>query len=245
MSLSPYISRMPSRVAAAFSRVRWHDASTHAWGLIGGLFVFGIVWHYLPGKAPGEKKNDCLQLLTDLGSAENGSWRPSVGFVADAAAVVLEDGHGADLDLRGFAAQAAVRPDWRFVPASVRSKLAALPQGVARITVIWSGTEGGDAEALDLYHTNILGHANGTPWDFVIGNGHRGSDGRIEATRHWEGASGTATEEICICLTGSGHASRAQEIALGELITCIEARSGCVSLAMHQPLRPALLADAD
>ena len=112
----------------------------------------------------------------------------------------------------------------------------------------WSGTPGGDAAALDLYYSDTRGLSQGTPYDFVIGNGHRGRDGRIEVTRHWLDGKHPESRSIAICLLGESTTDRptvAQEAALGELIAGIEARSGTVNLAMLQRRDQGLLADAD
>ena len=127
----------------------------------------------------------------------------------------------------------------------MRQRIASLPGPVRRISLTWSGTRGGDAAALELYHDSVLGTGDASD-DFVIGNGTRSVDGRIQPTRHWLAGDEKAHEEVTICLAGAHPApTPAQEAALGELITALEARSGRVALGTHEAKVSGLLADLD
>ena len=239
---------MVRRAGQAVRSVRWRDPRVQVWGMLGGLLVVGIGVHYVRGRAMGEQKNSATAfgLLCQGTVGQSNSWRPEVAMGPEGL-----DGEGAESllaaepDLRALAEKAAGQSGWRHVSAPMRSKLAATPVPFAKVEVKWSGTSGGNAAALDLYHTKTLGHGDGVPCDFIVGNGNRGVDGFIEATRRWM-ADGTGPRDgIGICLVGNGpELTSAQEAALGELITCIEARSGHVALAMHRPELPGLLADA-
>jgi hypothetical protein len=238
-----------SRMTSLLSQVCWRDPLVQTWGLIGGLLIVGIVTHYAPGSAGGENKNlsPAAALFYTKKPLVADNWRPGIPFspVGSAAGTTALP---SEPDLRACADRAAHRPGWLYLAAPLRTKLGAVSGGIARITVTWSGTHGGDAGALDLYYSGTHGQSGGLTEDFIIGNGRRGTDGRIEATRHWTktlAEAGTAPEsaEISICLVGDGQKpTPSQEEALGELITCIEARTGTTTLAMRQPQSGGLLA---
>lgn len=242
--IGPAVSRAWQAVCA----VRWRDPLVQVWGMVGGLLVVGIVTHYVRGRAGGEQKNpaSAFGMVRLDGSELKDDWRPQVALdggsdpAGDAPVLAVEP------DLRAFAVKAAALPGWKHVSPDLRGELARFTQPVTRVEVKWSGTGGGNQAALDLYHTKTLGHQEGVPGDFIVGNGKRGEDGLIEPTRRWLTGSGEARKEITVCLVGTGpEPTAAQQSALGELITCIEARSGHVALAMHRPEHPGMLADAD
>jgi len=235
------------RFLALWSQVRWCDPLTQTWGLIGGLLIVGIAGHYGRGAASGEKKNssglEALFYKNDVAVAD--AWQPGVPFLPDACAASIPPAQ--EPDLRAFADKAARQPGWQYVSAPLRERLTAVSTGISGITVTWSGTRGGNANALDLYFTGTRGQTGGAPDDFVIGNGCRGKDGQIETTRHWNKTLAQAgapdATGISICLIGeSQKPTPAQEAALGELITCIEARTGTTTLAMRRPRDSGLLA---
>lgn len=211
-----------------------------------GLLGVGIGVHYERGRAAGEQKNPdaAIQLLSRTGSPPADSWRPAMVLTGPGVAPEPEPAP-AGTDLRALAGKAAAGSRWQQIPPELRTRLAARPGAIARVEVQWSRTAGGDAAALDLYHTRTLSQAGGVPCDFVVGNGRRSTDGGIETTRHWAARNGTGDTAISICLVGHGpDLTPAQETALGELITCIEAGHGHVALAMQHPGAPGLLADA-
>jgi len=230
------------------SRMHWRNPLLQTWSLVGGLLIVGIGAHYGRPVMPGEK-NKFLKatewLRSDYMEAASG-WRPAVAF-PDTAASLPESNSPIELNLRACANRAADEPGWKFLSAEIRKRLTALPACAQTITVTWSGTSGGDAAALDLYYSDTRGLSGGTPYDFVIGNGRRGRDGRIEVTRRWRERN-PESRPIAICLLGESASDQptvAQEAALGELIAGIEARSGSVHLAMLPCRDQGLLADAD
>ncbi len=237
---------------AIIREIRWRDPLAQTWGLMGGLLMMGIVSHYVPGRDAGEKKNpspvEALFLTKNL--APRDQWRPAVAFSSQKASAAPPGLMGAP-DLRAFAGRAAQEPEWHHVAPTLLSDLHTVSEGLPLITVSWSGTRGGDAGALDLYHRKTLGQSGGLPEDFVIGNGCRGKDGGIETTARWEqtltaAVSSQENRGISICLVGEGgKPTPAQEAALGELITAIEARAGTTALAMRQPRHEGLLAWVD
>jgi hypothetical protein len=210
--------------------------------------IIGIAVHYGRRSEPGEKKNlrDPMRWLR-FGQIEGAdSWKPVMVF-SPVGAFRAEVNCSPEMDLRAFANRAAGQPGWRFLSAEVREKLATLPT-LRGIKVGWTETPGGDAAALDLYHSGTLGLASGTPCDFIIGNGRRGEDGRVEPTRHWLEGRNRNAQPVVIALIGEkkrGKPTAAQEAALGELIAALEARNGNVILTMHEPRHQDLLADAN
>lgn len=237
-----------NRISALLSRLRWRDPLAQTWGLIGGLMIVGIASHYGRGAGAGENKNSStLEGLFLEKAVAVEAWKPGVPFTP-AGTVLCAATAPPEPDLRAFADKAARNSGWRYVAAPLRDKLTSVSGSIAGITVTWSGTRGGDAGALELYSTTTRGQGGGVKDDFIIGNGCRGTDGRIETTRQWTrtlAGAGRAPEStrISICLVGDGqNPTPAQEAALGELITCIEARTGTTALAMRPPQTSALLA---
>jgi hypothetical protein len=244
------ISRAWMKLSATLRNVRWRDPLVQTWGLISGLLIVGIVAHYVPGGARGEKKNlsPAAELFSPGNQAAADTWRPGVPFSPDAGAARSSVAAVAGPDLRACAEKAAATSGWQYLAAPLRNQLAAVSGSGARISVTWSGTRGGDAKALNLYYTGTHNQSGGLTDDFIIGNGCRGKDGRIESTGHFAktlAAAAAAPEgaEISICLVGDSHKlTAAQEAALGELINCIESRTGTATLAMRQPQSSGLLA---
>lgn len=238
------------RLRALAARARCSDPLVQTWGLIGSLLVIIITVHYVRGAGAGEQKNrsSAAELLEATGHDATEGWHPRVVFAPDTPASGLRANVIAELELRAIAARAAAREKWRYLPESLRETVAGLPTRIERIDVTWSGTSGGDASALELYHSTTRGTSGGTPCDFIIGNGRRGGDGRIEATRRWTKATSPDHSAVTICLIGTSETASitpAQEAALGELIASLEARSGHVDLSMRHPKHPDLLAHAD
>jgi hypothetical protein len=242
----------PVRMATLLKGVCWSDPLVQTWGLMSGLLIVGIVSHYGPRSESGEKKlppAGALFYTKPVLSAED--WRPGVPFSPDNT-VACVTSPACEVDLRACADRAAQSSGWRYLTTPLRARLNAVAGGISRITVTWSGTRGGDAETLDYYYSGTQGLKDGVPGDFIIGNGCRGKDGCIETTR-WgtKTLAGPAAGEtppnantgISICLVGEGQKpTPAQERALGELITCIESRTGTTALAMRQPQSASLLA---
>lgn len=232
--------------AAGFLRdVRWRDPLVQVRAMALGLVVTGIAVHYVRRSSGGEQKNagDAFTLLHGAPAVDG--WRPSAALGQAFPELPGTQPEVSGPDLRAAAQMAAAQPGWTVMNAGLRRAVSALQQ-VERITVKWSGTRGGDAGALDLYASEVRGSKLGLDCDFLIGNGIRGEDGVIETTRRWQSSEAAERREICICLVGTGGAlTAAQTLALGELITSIEAGSGRAALAMHQPERPGLLADTN
>ncbi len=227
------------RVVVAVKHLRWRDPLVQAWTLIGVVLVSGIGVHYERSRGGGEQKNAswAAELLNDSLTAE---WRPEVSLLGEGAGPALTAPDR--LDLRACAAAAAERKSWEHLPAQTRREIAALPVPLRAVEVVFSGTPGGDAEALDLYFAGVCDDAAGTPASFVIGNGRRSRDGGIETTRRWA-AGPDKTGAVRICLVGeSGVPTPAQWQSLGEIINCIEARSGRVDLTLSRPQPQELLA---
>ena len=243
MRWSAYIARCVNRSRIAVSAVRWGDPLVQSWGLIGGLLVAGIVAHYAAGRGPGEQKNRGDLSAVFAAVPSGGSWRPAV--VLESARAIpgpVEDAAAGQLDLRALAEKAATREGWRHVPPGLRKSLLGMNPEARQITVTWSHTPGGDARALSLYHQTTLGREGSLPYDFVIGNGRRSDDGRIDAQPRWSPGAPVPAEGSRICLTGQpGTPTDAQAAALGELITCLEARCGKLPLAMQSPEKPAII----
>jgi hypothetical protein len=238
------------RVIVALKNVRWRDPLVQVWGLIGVVLVTGIVIYYVRHSGTGEQKNSSrgAELLTAF--AENAGWRPMVSFSEAAPVPSDADGtaSGLDLDLRACANEAAARKTWRFLTPDLRRQISRRATTVRSVLVTWSGTRGGDANALDLYFASVRDDSRGSPGDFVIGNGHRSHDGAVEFTRRWtpQAPDDETAHDLRICLVGdTRQPTPAQKEALGELISFIEARSGTVTLSMHHPAPPGLLAHAD
>lgn len=244
MRYSAYIAEWVNRGRAAVGAVRWRDPLVQSWGLIGGLLVAGIVAHYGAGRGTGEQKNQGV--LNGLVAPElpSGGWRPSVILESARAIPGPEETETeGQLNLRALAASAASRNDWRYVPPGLRNNLQTMPPSARQITVTWSRTTGGDAAALALHHRRTYGGSGPLPYDFVIGNGRRSEDGRIDAQPRWNQETPIPPEGIRICLTGQpGNPTSAQAAALGELITCLEARCGSLPLAMKLPEAPPAVA---
>ena len=121
---------------------------------------------------------------------------------------------------------------WRYLSPATRQQIASLHDTISRISITWSGTNGGDAAALEWYHENILGKSGGAPGDFIIGNGRRSGDGCVEPSSHWLTGDRLRSSEVIVCLAGeSKFPTDSQQAALGELITALEARSGRAELA--------------
>ena len=235
------------RVVVAVKNVRWRDPLVQVWGLIGVVLVTGIVSYYGRRNGAGEQKNALWAASLLTAEADNAGWHPAVCFgepdPMGTQAVVAAD----SLDLRACANAAAARKNWRFLTPPLRQKLAALKTPVRKVLVTWSGTQGGDARALELYFSSVRDETGGAPGEFVIGNGRRSGDGAIEATARWLAATAEASpEELRICLVGNtGKPTAFQKEALGELISTIEARSGTVELSLREPTAPPLLAHVE
>jgi hypothetical protein len=139
---------------------------------------------------------------------------------------------------RRAALTAAARPRWQHLDPTQRQTIATgiTPSAGARLQFRWSGTTSGNAALLDEFHSRWRGQEEGAPCDFVIGNGHRSPDGCIEFTRRWHRQSADH-EAITVCLI-----TPAQESAVGELILCLEARTGTLALRAGTPAAPAMLA---
>ena len=145
---------------------------------------------------------------------------------------------------RRAALAASARPRWQHLDPSLRHTIATglTPSAGARLQFRWSGTTSGNAALLDEFHSRWRGQEEGAPCDFVIGNGHRSPDGCIELTRRWQRQSANP-EAITVCLIGRpGALTPAQESAVGELILCLEARTGTLALRAGTPAAPAMLA---
>jgi hypothetical protein len=230
------------RVVVAVKHLRWRDPLVQAWALIGVVFLSGIGTHYVRSRGGGEQKNTswAAELLHD---AHDGGWRPEISLSGEGLA---SPATAADnMDLRACAEAAAARKSWQFLAAETRREIAGLTTPVRAGEIIFSGTQGGDAKALDLYFAGVCDVAAGVPASFVIGNGRRSRDGGIETTRRWSvGPDGSGA--VRICLVGDGAVPTASQWqALGEIINCIEARSGRVALSLSRPQSPELLAALD
>ncbi len=241
----PNIPRLGGMIVAV-RRVNWRDPLVHVWGLLGSLLVVGIVRHYVSADGSGEKKNHEVgaKLFSRRANWDTG-WQPAVPFWSDEPVTGPVSPETSEPDLRALAASAAEGKGWRYLSPETRHQIASLPEPVRRISLTWSGTWGGDAAALELYHDNILG-TDGPPDDFVIGNGRRSVDGRIEPMRQWRTRGRKDVTGVSICLSGpSPLPTPAQEAALGELIAALEARSGHVSLGTREATISGQLADVD
>jgi len=230
------------RVVVAVKHLRWRDPLVQAWALIGVVFLSGIGAHYGRSRGGGEQKNTswAAELLRETHDA---GWRPEVSLAGEGPALAAAAAD--NMDLRVCAEAAAARKSWQFLAAEIRREIAGLTTPVRAVEVIFSGTPGGDAEALDLYFAGVCDDAAGTPAALVIGNGRRSSDGGIETTRRWSAGPDHAGA-LRVCLVGDGATpTAAQWQALGEIINCVEARSGRVALALSRPQAPGLLADLD
>jgi hypothetical protein len=220
--------------------------------LIGSLMVVGIGAHYVRTAAGGEKKNPGASMAQIFRVSEGWGRDTRTPRVALWHSGVLPDAGraeeaNAELPLRTFVMRAAAEPRWKFLPPELRRAVAAHGNSVAEVMVCFSGTAGGNAAALEFYFAGTRGLA-GAPYEFVIGNGRRGVDGRIEATNRWKQRSHTGKAAVSICVIGEAAGRRltaAQEGALGELIAAIEARSGHVALSLHRPGHPEFLANAE
>jgi hypothetical protein len=233
------------RVFVAWKNLRWRDPLVQVWGLIGIVLAAGMVTYYVRRSGDGEKKNAWWPGEL-LGSAASDGWHPEIPFLDSGATTPEASRPGAALDLRSCAETAAARKTWRFLPSSLRREIAGLSTAPRRVVVCWSGTRGGDAAALELYYDTVRNEGAGVPGDFVIGNGWRSQDGRIETAPGWLASGADDREELRICLAGDGTgATPAQFAALGELINCIESRSGRVALTVHEPAARRLLAHAE
>ena len=145
---------------------------------------------------------------------------------------------------RRAALAAAARPKWQHLDPDQRQTIAAGVTASAgtRLQFRWSGTTSGNAALLDQFHSRWRGKEDGAPCDFVIGNGHRSPDGCIELTRRWQSQSATP-DALTVCLIGRpGTLTPAQESAVGELILCLEARTGTLALRAGTPAAPAMFA---
>jgi hypothetical protein len=230
------------RIVVALKRLRWRDPLVQAWGLIGVVFIAGMVRHYVRSGDGGEQKNTswAAELLSQ---ADDTGWRPAVSLSGEGSIAASTMAEG--LDLRACADEAAAKKSWQFLAVETRREIAALPAPMRAVEVIFSGTPGGDAEALDLYFAGVCDVAAGIPASFVIGNGRRSRDGRIETTRRWS-AGPDGAGAVRICLVGDGSApTPSQWQALGEIINSIEARSGRVALSLSRPQTRELLAHLD
>ncbi len=244
MGYNAYITGWVSRVRAAVSAVRWRDPLVQSWGLIGGLLVAGIVAQYGAGRGTGEQKNQGLFNGTLSRELPEGEWRPSVILKSARAIPGLPQSETeGELDLRALTVAAAAHKSWHYVPPRLRNNLQSMPPVARQITVTWSHTNGGDAGALALHHRRTFGDSAPLPYDFVIGNGRRSQDGLINAQARWSPELPVQPEGIHICLAGQpGKPTRAQAEALGELITCLEARCGTLPLAMKLSDKPPAVA---
>ena len=242
----PNISQL-GRMVVAMRQVRWRDPLTQVWGLVGGLVVVGIAAHYVRRDGASEKKNrEVAAMIVSARGKWGTEWQPGIPFASAKPVMEVTATDEAGPDLRGIAASAAGRKGWQHLPAPIRQEIAARTTGVRSIAISWSGTRGGDLAALELYHDSVLGRSGELPGDFVIGNGRRSVDGRIEPTRRWFTARGDESGEVIICLTGDKPSlTAAQSEALGELITALEAGSGRIMLGGYKPAAPGLLADVD
>ena len=185
-------------------------------------------------------------MIFRAGSNWGTEWQAGIPFAAVEPVLEWNSTDDAGPDLRGIAAKAAGRKGWRHLSAPIRQEIATRTGAVRSIAISWTGTWGGDLAALELYHGSVLGSRGELPGDFVIGNGRRSVDGRIEPTRRWLHGAGEDSAEVIICLTGEKQSlTAAQSEALGELITALEAGSGRTTLGGHQPAAPGLLADVD
>ena len=231
------------RAFVAVKHLRWRDPLVQVWGLIGVVLVAGIVTHYVRSRDGGEQKNTSWAAEL-LHSQESDGWRPAVSLAEKCEPRLAPAPAG--VDLRGCATAAAGRKAWRFLPSGIRQEIAAQPAAVRSLVVTWSGTPGGNAGALDLYYAGVRDESGGTPADFIIGNGQRSRDGGVELTHRWHAVPREQLPEWRLCLVGDGTAPTAAQLAaLGELISCIEARHGHLALAMHAPAAPELLAHRD
>ena len=233
-------------IPACPCRVRWRDPLLQSWSIVAGLLILGITAHYGPHVRAGEKKNVPSLAALRLTPAETtGEWRPSVAFSLEPGLTALAPPEK-EVDLRACANRAASQPAWKFLSAALREKLGLIQ--TTGISVTWSETPGGNAAALDHYYRHTLGQNRGTPYDFVIGNGQRGEDGLIEATRSGLDRKIRTERPVSVCLIGEKSASMptaAQECALGELIATLEAHNGSITLAMREPSHSDLLAGAN
>ncbi len=235
------------RVIDVLRQVRWRDPLVQVWGLAGGLLVVGIATHYVRSGGGSEKKNrETATMILREESSWGSDWRPGVPF---SAIDPLEDSvspEGSEPDLRGIASVAAAQKGWQHLQPPIRKEIATRTGAVRAISVGWSGTPGGDLAALEWYHASVLGNTGGMPGDFIIGNGRRSVDGRIEPTHRWLSGTSQDSAEILICLTGEQQSTTpAQSEALGELITALEAGNGRTTLSGHRPAERGQLAASD
>src|SRR5437763_486191 len=120
-----------ARVAVLLNQLRWRDPLVQTWGLIGSLLIVGIVTHYAPGTAGGEKKN--LSVAAALFYTKQAivaeSWRPGVPFSPDGT-VPCMTAPAPEPDLRAWADRAADRPGWEYVAAPLRDRLGSISGGI-------------------------------------------------------------------------------------------------------------------
>lgn len=239
----PNILRL-GRVIVALRQMCWRDPLLQVRGLLGGLLVLGIFGHYVWPDGPGENKNETGGVrLFAAGKNWGTEWQPVIPFSTGRKEIETDLTANPDLDFRALASSAAGRQGWHYLSPATRQQIASLRNRISRISIAWSGTAGGDAAALEWYHENILDMGGGIPGDFIIGNGHRSGDGRIEPSRHWLTGDRHNSPETIVCLVGLTQIpTPAQAAALGELIAALEARSGRVELGVHQAKTTGLLA---
>ena len=235
------------RMIDVLRQVRWRDPLVQVWGLAGGLLVVGIAAHYVRSGVGSEKKNrETATMILREESSWGSDWRPGVPFSTVYPVEDVASAENPEPDLRGIASAAAAQRGWRHLHPPIRKEIATRTGAVRGISVAWSGTRGGDLAALEWYHTSVLGSTGGMPGDFIIGNGRRSEDGRIEPSQRWLSGASQDSAEILICLTGEQQLmTPAQSEALGELITALEAGNGRTTLSGHRPAERGQLAASD
>jgi hypothetical protein len=248
-SFSPPASpRPPHRLVAAVAEIgrrlfaRRHDTQSHVWALLGGIIILtGMAEYFAP--TANDKKNSPFSEDSWFTRSIPETARAPIDLRMTALhrdPAALRARIASELDLRAAASAASSKQSWDYVTSEQRARLkgsAGLPLSDAALVVSWSGSDRGSARALDLYHRETLDQPDGLPASIVIGNGTHTEDGIIE--RAEPPAPGSP---ITVCLIGrEGTATAAQRIAVGEVITALEARIGHLrldvsSLSQHRAL---------
>ena len=215
---------------------RLRDPQVQVWVMAGFSVLLVIIGHLRAWSLGSEGKNTAgvspsrllvagarVNWTEEFGSYPRETQRPQLvlsGPTAGMAAVPAKKSPPR-LDLRPAMQEAASRP-WQFLDRPLRQQLAATAKssGSPRIHLAWSGDARGNAALIALQQSL---RERPEPAGFVIGNGSRSGDGRIE----YLPSHGTAVESLNITLIGqSGPPTPNQMAALGELLHQLEALSG-------------------
>lgn len=230
--------RLAHTMIFAFRRLR--DPQVQVWVMAGFAVLLVLIGHLRAWSPSGEGKNSStaspsrlllagarVSWTEEFGPAQRPSHRPVLvlsGPVSKASASAparLRNLPAPSLDVRA-AMQEAAGKSWQFLGLALRQQLgaAAKPATALKIRLSWSGDQRGNAALI----ASRKFPADSPAAAFVIGNGSRSGDGRIELiSAHCSFADGVV--DIILVGQGTGPTPR-QSGALGELLNHLEALSG-------------------